>query len=248
MRATPTFYDAWMHPLLRSVVQDREILLAVAAPVEIAAVFRALGDGKAGVPGLWERVQVREGVSLVHLGVGKANAAGGLAQGLRSTDGLVLNVGIGGALPGADGGFRLSPGETVVGEASVFADEGLETDEGFADVATIGFPIDPEVGSRFVCEPRVIEAFGSSVTARGVIATVSTCSATDGLAMEMSRRTGAIAETMEGAACGLVARRRGVAFGEVRAISNYTGARANQQWDIKGALASLERVLRATLA
>jgi hypothetical protein len=39
-----------------------------------------------------------------------------------------------------------------------------------------------------------------------------------------------------------------VAFGEVRAISNYTGARANQQWDIKGALASLERVLRATLA
>lgn len=248
MRATPCFYDTWMHPLLRSVVQEREILLAVAAPVEIAAVLRALGDGKAGVPQLWERVQVRAGVSLLHVGVGKANAAGGLAQGLRSTDGLVLNVGIAGALPGAEGGFRLSPGDLVIAEASVFADEGLETDEGFADVGTIGFPIDPVVGSRLACEPRVVEAFGASVTQRGLIATVSTCSATDRLATEIARRTGAIAETMEGAACGLVARRRGVAFGEVRAISNYTGSRAKQQWDIKGALASLERVLRTTLA
>jgi futalosine hydrolase len=56
-------------------------------------------------------------------------------------------------------------------------------------------------------------------------------------------RTGAVAEAMEGAAVGLVAHRLGIPFGEVRIISNTTGDRNLQRWDMKRALASLSEVI-----
>jgi futalosine hydrolase len=114
-------------------------------------------------------------------------------------------------------------------------------------VGSIGFPIDSVLGSRFPCDQRVVEAFSPAAKHVGPIATVSTCSATDNSAREVARRTGALAETMEGAACALVAHRRGIPFAEVRAISNYTGARANQRWDIQSALEALDHVLRRVL-
>jgi futalosine hydrolase len=78
------------------------------------------------------------------------------------------------------------------------------------------------------------------------IATVSTCSGTNALAREIVTRTGAEVEAMEGAAVGLVASRLGVGFAEVRVISNTTGDRGSQQWDLPGALAALrEWVVRA---
>ncbi|MFN7614153.1 MAG: hypothetical protein ACK5P8_03050 [Phycisphaerae bacterium] len=67
------------------------------------------------------------------------------------------------------------------------------------------------------------------------------------VARAVAVRTKAIAETMEGAACALVSLRAGIPFVEVRAISNYTGDRAKQAWDIKGALASLERLFATML-
>jgi futalosine hydrolase len=48
---------------------------------------------------------------------------------------------------------------------------------------------------------------------------------------------------MEGAAVALAAVRLGLAFGELRVISNTTGDRARQQWDLKGALARLTDVI-----
>jgi futalosine hydrolase len=74
---------------------------------------------------------------------------------------------------------------------------------------------------------------------RGVIATVATCSGTDALAVEVERRTGAIAEAMEGAAVVHAALRLGLPGGEVRVISNSTGDRAKQQWDIARAFAAM---------
>lgn len=76
----------------------------------------------------------------------------------------------------------------------------------------------------------------------GGIATVSTCSGTDDLAAEVARRTNGVAEAMEGAAVGHVAHRFGVPFGEVRVISNTTGNRGSQTWDLPGALARLSDV------
>jgi nucleoside phosphorylase len=63
------------------------------------------------------------------------------------------------------------------------------------------------------------------------------------LAHEIRVRTGALAEAMEGAAVGMVAARLGVAFAEVRVISNNTGDRGGQAWDLPGALAGLTRLI-----
>ncbi len=244
-------------PLLPSSVQEnRKLVLAVAAPVEMVEVLAVFGVvcTQRQVPGLWTRSGVcgpvrvgsmrYSGVDLIHTGVSKANAAGAVVAGMdASTDGLVLSIGIAGALPDSRGVFALVPGSTVVGERCVFADEGLVTADGYQDLATMGFAIDPECGAAFPCDSRVVEAFESAGALRGDIATVSICSGTDALAAEIARRTGAIAETMEGAAVALACKRLGVAFCEVRAISNYTGDRSKQQWDIRGALHSLAGLL-----
>ncbi|MBL8760188.1 MAG: futalosine hydrolase, partial [Phycisphaerae bacterium] len=77
----------------------------------------------------------------------------------------------------------------------------------------------------------------------GAIATVSVCSGTDELAAEIRSRTGAIAEGMEGAACGLVAARMGVRFAELRVVSNHTGRRDRQGWNLEGAFRRLGELL-----
>lgn len=193
-------------------------------------------------------MQALPGVDLLHLGVSKSNAAGALASVLaRRTDyAAVINTGIAGSLP--DGNeFALRPTDTIVATRCVFADEGILTPAGYQSVAAMGFPINPSGEDAFVCDGRLVDALRPVTTAAGNIATVSTCSGTDALARDVALRTGAMAETMEGAACALVCHRAGVPYVEVRAISNYTGDRARQAWDIKGALASLERLFATVL-
>jgi len=191
---------------------------------------------------------VLPGVDMVHLGVSKSNAAGALASvlGCGPRYAAVINIGIAGSLPDGQE-FALRPTDTIVATRCTFADEGILTPAGYQSVATMGFPINPDGEDVFACSRDLVELFTPLVTAAGGIATVSTCSGTDALAREVGLRTGALAETMEGAACALVCHRARVPFVEVRAISNYTGDRAKQAWDIKGALASLERLLATVL-
>lgn len=221
------------------------MLLAVAAPVEARAVLDALVPNKPPVPALWEIVPVVGAIDLLHTGVSKANAAGALAMVLgQGRHNAVVNLGIAGALP-QDRPMRVT--ETIVADRCVFGDEGILTPEGYRDVASIGFPITPDGGSAIACDGRLVEAFAPLTTRVGAIATVSTCSASDALAADIARRTGALAETMEGAAMALVAARMGVAYAEVRAISNLTGDRGAQAWDIAGALSALRAVVRDAL-
>ena len=82
----------------------------------------------------------------------------------------------------------------------------------------------------------------------GPIATVATCSGTDAAAESVARRTGAVAEAMEGAAVVHAARRLGVPAIELRVISNTTGDREDQEWDLAGALVVLGRSVGDALA
>lgn len=187
------------------------------------------------------------GVHLVQSGVGKANAAACVAWCLaRAPFQRVVSVGVGGALP--DSG--LDVGDVVVASAAAYADEGVLTPDGFSDIAAIGFgPGAPSPGQPgdAIGQGVVIDCdAGLEVggAARGVVATVSTCSGTDAGASEVVRRTGAIAEDMESAAVGFTARRLGAAFGAVRVISNFAGDRARQKWDLTRALATLSDTVR----
>jgi futalosine hydrolase len=216
----------------------RRCLLVVAAQVEAAAILGRQPDAA------WTLCEARPGLDLVVSGIGKANAAGAAARFIDpNRHQAILSLGIAGTL---DPGLEL--GEVVIATASVFADEGVETPAGFIDCSAMGFPLGDFPGSdvpaSLVVGSWLNAAIGASLPARlGRIATVSTCSGTAALASRTRLRTDAVAEAMEGAAVGLAAHRLGVPFGEVRVISNTTGDRNGQSWNIKLAMERLGIVI-----
>jgi futalosine hydrolase len=235
-----------VHALLKAFLGKKKLLLVVPAPVEARAVLRAF-DSSGPVPGMWGLAALTPDVDMLLCGVSKANAAGGVAQCLTThakTFGGVINIGIAGSLTNhRSAPPEISVGMMIVSTACIFADEGIVTAQGFADVAQMGFPIDEASGVAFACEEGLVQSVRGCADASGPIATVSTCSGTDDLARAIASRTHALAESMEGAAVALVCKRAGVAMCEARAVSNFTGARAAQAWDIPRALARLERFL-----
>lgn len=173
---------------------------------------------------------------VVVAGVGRTNAAAAITQAIvqRGPFAAAVSIGIAGALP--DSGLEL--GEVVVASESVYVEEGLETPDGFGDMRALGFPLGDFEGNRVPADASLLA--GCAALGRvGVVATVATCSGTDRLAREVVRRTGAIAEAMEGAAVLHAARRLGVPAIEVRAISNTTGDRPRQRWEIARAFEAL---------
>jgi futalosine hydrolase len=176
-------------------------------------------------------------------GIGKASAAAALALAIaRHAPALVLQTGCAGAFPGA--GLEL--GDVVVATGEVFGDEGVEAPGGFLALEDLGLGEGPGRESLSNEVPtdhpsaeewrRLLDLVGGRVRViAGRLLTVSTGSGTDERSAEMSRRWGALAESMEGAAAALVARRMGAPFLEVRGISNFTGRRRRESWKIEAA-------------
>ncbi|MFO0783195.1 MAG: futalosine hydrolase [Phycisphaerales bacterium] len=183
-------------------------------------------------------------VKVVVGGIGRTNAACAVAEQLaRETFGAVVSTGIAGALPGSN----LALGDRVVATECVYAEEGVMTPSGFQDMAAMRFPLGDFPGNRVPVDARLASVFAHLGRA-APIATVATCSGTDALAQAIALRTGAVAEAMEGAAVVHAARRQRVPAIEVRAISNTTGDRAAQVWDIARGLAALQAVGAAVVA
>lgn len=172
-------------------------------------------------------------------GLGRTNAASATTEALltRGPFDAVLSAGIAGALPGS----ALAIGDLVVASACVYAEEGVVTPDGFRTMDAIGFPIGPFSGNGVPVDERLV-SMAPAGTRRGVIATVATCSGTDAWAREVVARTHAIAEAMEGAAVVHAALRLGVPGIEIRAISNTTGDRLAQRWDLARAIDALNQL------
>lgn len=225
------------------------ILLVVATPLEAEALLSGM-PGRAGVtPPPWTPAPVGPGLELIVTGIGKANAAGAVGAALArhesggGVDGVV-SIGIGGTLPVAGGSVRV-PGTAVLAAPSVFADEGVETSGGWLDAASIGFPVlaGVQVGEGIWPGAELRAWLRPMVDGVGPIATVSTCSGTDERASAIASRTGAAVEAMEGAAVGLACvRMGGIRFAEVRVVSNRTGERSRQGWDMDRACARLRAI------
>ena len=182
-------------------------------------------------------------VRVVVAGIGRTNAAAATAEALteaRATGApfaAVISTGIAGALPGSN----LALGTVIVADACVYAEEGIALPEGQGDMRVLGFPLGDFEGNRVPVDGALLVAFRSLGPACA-IATVATCSGTDAAALSVRTRTGAMAEAMEGAAVVHAARRVGVPAIEIRSISNTTGDRATQRWDIAAAFAALQGV------
>lgn len=232
------------------------VLLVAAVPAELRGTAQVESLEKLEQAGsAWPLVEVSGNVWATVSGVGRANAAGATAAALaRGEFAAVINVGIAGSLPGSG----LAIGQCVVATECVFVEEGMATSEGsgWRGMEALGFSL---MGGRIGKDQRsrnhnsvptnaaLREAILSSCGAGavgGAVATVACCSGTDAAAAEVKRRTGAIAEAMEGAAVVLAATRMGVRVAEVRVISNTCGERANQTWDLPTAFARLEDVVR----
>ena len=216
-------------------------------PIETLLVVAAENEATA-VAGLFETTNPRDALSgpitrlsrsvwVLQTGIGKANAASAVARVLATHDvKRAINLGIAGALPGS--GLEL--GQAVIASRSVFADEGVDTPNGFLDCRAMGFPIhEDDDGAGLSPDSELLQRLLSLDLNEFVVATVSTCSGRDDLATRIRRRTGAGAEAMEGAAVMLACKHAGVPAAEIRVISNTTGDRESQQWDIGPSLKRL---------
>jgi futalosine hydrolase len=188
------------------------------------------------------------------LGAGKVASAVALysyllqAEARRGVRGVLL-CGIAGAYPER---HRTSPppvrlGSVCIVGSDAFADEGVDTPQGFVD---FGSPVFGH-GQRLVdtgpfgAHARIAADAASRLGApivRG--ATVSTCSGTDALSSRLHERTSADVETMEGAAVAFVCRQRELPLLHVRAISNWTGDRHRGEWNLGVAADALARAVR----
>lgn len=226
-----------MDHLLDPFLLERPCLLAVAAPREVEAVLGAVGARSVGVPAPWATAVCGSRLHVVRTGVGKANAAGAVARALVMHDyAAVVSIGIAGALPHES---PLVVGQSLLADPCILADEGLGTPAGFVSQSEMGFPTHEGLGERFGADAALVGVLSGVVDRIGPCATVSTCSGTDALARAVASRTGALAEDMESGAVGLVAARLAVPFAGLRVVSNRTGDRERQGWDLKTALSRL---------
>ena len=181
---------------------------------------------------------------VVVCGIGRTNAAAAttLAALAHGPFEAVLSVGVAGSLPGGN----LSVGDVIAARACIYAEEGIMTSAGLQDVRTLGFPLGDFEGNEVPCCPELVRSV-AEVCPIARIATVATCSGTNAAAKSVADHTGCAAEAMEGAAVVHAARRLSIPAIEIRAISNTTGERDSQQWDLDGALRVLSDALPAVL-
>lgn len=266
--------------LLSQLASDGPLVLIAAAPLEIRAILD--GSRRAGFTGEdpgrsiaaegvadWRPVRLAHHLYVVRTGVGKVNAAAATTLCLeRLRPGCLINLGICGVLPhitGPAGGAPPALLETVLASRSVYADEGLLGPRGFQTTAQLGFPMGPFPDPAIPISDSLEPLLRPLAQNYGGVATVSTCSATDGLALETARRTGAIAEAMEGAAIAHVVAKFNelqcaapdggpaalgplARFAEFRVVSNTTGDRERQQWRLKESFGALEHLTHRLLS
>lgn len=174
-------------------------------------------------------------------GIGKINAAVETAMALRDTaPSLTIQVGCAGAFPAA----ALEIGDVVVSDLELLGDEGVESPEGFLDLAHLGFPVAhqgktpifneiPVARPRFEDWSEILRRVAGRFTIRcGRTVTVSTGSGTNRRSKEIATRWDPLAESMEGAASALVALQRKCRYMQVRGISNQVGNRKRDEWDV----------------
>jgi futalosine hydrolase len=186
-------------------------------------------------PGVEGELAGRE-VCVVECGIGKAAAAASLAAALETRQiSSVLAIGVGGAYPGV--GLKLR--DLALASEEIFADEGVETPAGWQGYES--FVVSSGAQNRIPLDGELVRKAMTALdrVIVGPFATVSTCSGTDARAWRMQARWSATMESMEGAAWALVARRYGVPFVELRAVSNLAQDRDVKTWDLDGAIAAL---------
>lgn len=205
------------------------LLVVTAVPAEAEAIRAGLSDPT---------------VTVTPVGVGPAVAGAATARLLALAEAAgrpyraVVSAGVAGGFTG-----RVEVGDTVLGTASIAADLGAESPDGFIPVDELGMP--PAmlgVGGVVPTDPSLLAALRAVLPAAttGPVLTVSTVTGTAASTEELRRRhPEAVAEAMEGYGVAVAAAQAGVPFAELRTISNPIGPRDRDAWRLREALTAL---------
>lgn len=191
------------------------------------------------VDGLLDGAPVRLAVT----GLARANTAFHLGRLLLAEPpAAVLQVGVGGTFDPD----RAPLGTVALATTDAYGDVGVRTDDGWLTTEDLGFALTPEAAAgRFACDVGATEAVAGRLGApRGPFVTVETVTGTDRAAAELRARHDPLVESMEGAAAAHACTLAGVAFVELRGVSNVVGARERGAWRLDDAI---EAVTRAAL-
>ena len=183
-------------------------------------------------------------VQVVETGLGAVNTAHALTCCLQARQpDQVLQVGVGGAYPGAGLGI----GDLAVATEEIYGDLGVRTPDGWHGAELIGIPVLTLEGkayyNRFGLDQEKAQAAAAALllapwkgqtpsVIRGAFITVQECSGQQILGEERAARFDAICENMEGAAAAHLCCLYGLPFMEVRAISNKVEDRDRSGWDL----------------
>src|SRR5262245_12605068 len=135
----------------------------------------------------------------------------------------VICVGVAGGFPA-----RAEVGSIVLADHSVAADLGADSAEGFQDLSQLGFG-----HVRIPVSPWLLTALRSGLpdVPVGDVLTIATVTGTQQRADQLlARYPAALAEAMEGYGVAVAAEQAGVAYAELRTISNPVGARKRSAW------------------
>lgn len=202
-----------------------KILIMTAVEAEKAAVERGIGEA--------------ENINVEIAGVGPAQAAARTAFALTSDNyDMVMSIGIGGGFKN-----RAEIGDIIISERLVAADLGAESKGSFLPIDELGFG-----SNEIVADATSAEQMAKKLTEKGekvrtgAVLTLSTVTGTEDTATRLAQRfTDACAEAMEGFGVASAAAEKNLPVLEVRSISNLIGPREKENWNIKEALATLER-------
>ena len=231
----------------------KPIVITASTPMELALLI----EGTSAVPiGGIGRLTAFRGetmgreIILAVTGIGKVNAASALTALLeRLSPELAVNTGCGGAFMGKG----LAVGDLAIAASETFADEGVQTPQGWRGLDLIGIPVFQGEGEPiFNTVPLSQELAAGALECavlhgfRGVVGpflTVSTCSGSSSHGDQLLRRFPGICENMEGAAQAQVALIYDVPLLEVRGISNMVEDRDLGRWDLKRAVTQSQKFL-----
>lgn len=218
---------------------SNRLLMTVASPIELKAVFSGFDLIDSETPALWETFDVSDGVSILHTGVGKASAAASVAKELFSarTYSAVLSIGIAGSYDPVIG-LRCS----VLGLKHWLLDEGtlVEREPGWISLEEAGW-------AKTSIEWRDCELIRSCKTIvdhEVDVATVSTISGTDALRDAYLRRANVKIETMESGAIAQVCAMKNLDYADLRVVSNFCGERKTDNHDFPGSMKQVSHLVR----
>jgi futalosine hydrolase len=213
------------------------VLIVSATPPEIAPIVAQLRPTSERSPRVNAYRRAGHDVDVLITGVGMVATAAWCSRtlALRPYD-LALNLGVCGSFD-----RTLEPGRVVHVAADRIAELGAEDDDAFLTIQELGLLGENEFpfkGGRLVnASPPANAGLGTLPVVRGI--TVNTVHGSEGTIADVVRRFAPQVESMEGAAFMYACLIQGLAFAQVRAVSNAVETRDRDAWRMSDAIGSL---------